>query len=86
MNITELLERTLKASIKEICVNITTITDYYPLCFIEYEDYEKLGGYITGEDGNERFLIINKEQIVAIQVVYEQDLNKKEEKEDMMVI
>ena len=86
MNITELLHEKLHTDITHICVNITTITDIYNLCFIDYEDYEKLGVYITGEDGRERFLIIYKDQIVALQVVYEQDitLNKGEEKDVMI--
>ena len=76
----------MKIEYKHICLNITTITDIYPLCFIEYEDCEKLGVYITGADNRERFLIINKEQIVSLQVVYEQDITlQTEDKEDIMV-
>ena len=88
MNITELLSKTLDTDYQHICLNITTITDIYQLCFIEYEDYEKLGCYLTGTDGRERFLIINKEQIVALQVVYEQDIRLEldKEEEDVMVI
>lgn len=90
MNITELLQKELDINPKHICTNITTITDIYQLCFIEYEDHEKIGCYITGEDGRERYLIINKEQIVSIQVVYENDiriqLQKEEESHDMMII
>ena len=88
LNITELLTKTLKTDHKHICLNITTTTDIYNLCFIEYEDHEKIGCYITGEDGRERFLIINKDQIVALQVVYEQDiqLTLEKEEEDIMII
>ena len=90
MNITELLTTTLKTDIEQICTNITTITDIYPLYFIEYEDHEKIAGYLTGEDGRERYLIINKEQIVSLQVIYEQDieiqLQKEERKNDVMII
>jgi hypothetical protein len=73
---------------KHICLNITTITDIYNLCFIEYEDEDKIGVYITGDDGRERYLIINKAQIVSLQVVYEQDLKLNIEPDDldMMVI
>ena len=87
MNITELLHDKLDTDIKYICVNITTITDIYNLCFIEYEDHEKIGTYITGDDGRERFLIIYKDQIVSIQVVYENDikLTKKKEERDVMI-
>ena len=89
MNITDLLHLTLEIDPKHICLNITTITDIFPLCFIEYEDQEKIGAYITGEDGRERFLIIFKEHIVALQVVYEQDIDlykPVDDKEDIMVI
>ena len=88
MNITELLQKTLNIDPEHICLNITTITDIFQLCFIEYEDYEKLGVYITGDDGRERFMIINKEQIVALQVIYEQDIKIGDENktDDVMVI
>lgn len=90
MNITELLTTTLKTDIEQICTNITTITDIYPLYFIEYEDHEKIAGYITGTDGRERYQIIYKTQIVSIQVVYQNDikiqLQKEEESHDMMII
>ena len=88
INITELLHTALEIDSKHVCLNITTITDIYPLCFIEYEDNEKIGTYITGEDGRERFLIIYKEHIVSLQVIYEQDieLGVREDNEDMMVV
>ena len=89
MNITELLQHEVKIDPKHICLNITTITDIYNLCFIEFEDHEKLGVYITGDDGRERYLIIMKDQIVALQVIYEQDINieigKHEENTDIMI-
>ena len=86
MNIIELLHEKLDTDIKYICVNITTITDIYNLCFIDYEDHEKIGVYITGSDGRERFLIIYKDQIVSIQVVYEQDITlKKSNDGDVMI-
>lgn len=88
MNLTELLTKNINTKCEHICLNITTITDLYTLCFMEYEDHEKIGVYITGEDGRERFLIIYKDQIVSLQVVYEQDieLGIKEDNEDMMVV
>ena len=87
MTITELLQKELDTDPKHICVNITTPTDIYNLCFIEYEDHEKIGTYITHEDGRERFAIIYKAQIVAVQVVYEQDINitHDDEDEDVMI-
>ena len=87
MNITELLSKEMKTDKKYICTTITTLTDIYHLCFIEHEDHEKIGAYITGEDRAERFLIIMKDHIIAVQVVYEQDLKllKNEEKDDVMI-
>lgn len=84
MNITELLSKELKTDSQHICTTITTITDIYTLCFIEHEDCEKIGVYVTGEDGRERYLVIMKDQIVAVQVIYEQDIQVKEDK-DVMV-
>lgn len=74
MNIGELLRKELNIDEKNICVNISTIIADYNMCFIEYEDEEKLGVYITGNDGRERYLIINKESIVSLQVVYRDDI------------
>ena len=89
MNITDLLHLTLELDPKHICLNITTITDIYNLCFIEYEDHEKLGVYITGDDGKERYLIIMKDQIVSLQVIYEDDIKLEignlETNQDVMV-
>lgn len=86
MNITELLHKQLDTDIKYVCVNITTITDIYNLCFIDYEDHEKIGVYVTHSDGRERFAIIYKDQIVSIQVVYEQDIKlEKKTNVDVMV-
>ena len=85
MNIIELLTRTLKTDIEYICLNITTITDIYPLCFIDYEDHEKLGVYVTHDDGRERFAIIYIAQIVALQVVYEQDIQIDTDDKDVMI-
>ena len=88
MNLTDLLHLTLEIDPKNICLNITTITDIYNLCFIEYEDTNKLGVYLTGEDGRERYLILNKTHIVSLQVVYEQDiqLTTTDNDTDVMVI
>ncbi len=89
MNITDLLHLTLELDPKHICLNITTITDIYQLCFIEHEDHEKLGVYITGDDGKERYLIIMKDQIVSLQVIYEDDIKLEignlEANQDVMV-
>ena len=87
MNIIELLTRTLKTDIEYICLNITTITDIYPLCFIDYEDHEKIGVYVTHDDGRERFAIIYIAQIVALEVVYQNDIKITDKDDnDIMVV
>ena len=86
MNITELLHTAVEIDPKNICLNISTTIDIFNLCFIEYEDENKIGVYITGEDGRERFLIINKSQIIALQVVYENDIQiTKNDEDDVMI-
>ena len=88
MNITELLHTAVEIDPKNICLNISTTTDIFNLCFIEYEDENKIGVYLTGEDGRERYLILNKAHIVSLQVVYEQDIQLTTDTEapDIMVI
>ena len=85
MNITELLENRLKTDQENICLNIGTVTDIFNICFLDYEDYEKIGVYITGTDGRERFMIIYKDQIVSLAVVYEGDIDFKPKQEEVMV-
>ena len=86
MNIGELLEKELDIDVKNICVNIYTVSYDYLMCFIEYEDDEKLGVYITGNDGKERYLIVYKEAIVSLQVVYQDDINLEDnDGNDVMV-
>ena len=85
MNITELLSKEMKTDKKYICTTITTLTDIYHLCFIEHEDHEKIGAYTTGEDGRERYLIIMKQHIVSLQVIYEDDIKLDPEEKDVMV-
>ena len=85
MNITELLHKELDIDPKHICLNINTLTDIHPLCFIEHEDHEKIGTYTTGEDGKERYLIIMKQHIVSLQVIYEDDIKLDPEEKDVMV-
>ena len=86
MNIGELLHDKLDIDTEHICVNISTVIADYNLCFIEYEDDQKIGVYITGNDGKERFLIIYKEAIVSLQVVYQEDIKIGENGDDLDVM
>lgn len=70
--------------IEDVPLVINTIDTGYPLAFIDYEDQNLLGVNYTFEDGTEHFVVINKEHIVDIQILYEQDINIffKESKEN----
>ena len=74
MNYTELLEDTMRIGIEMIPINVVTPVMDFNMAFIEFEDFEKLGLAVTGEDGRERFNIVMKKDIVAIQVLYEEDI------------
>lgn len=58
----------------EACVTITT-TDYvYPFAFIDFESEEYLGVNYTTEDFTEKFIVLNKEYIVSVAIVYQNDI------------
>lgn len=58
----------------EACVTITT-TDYvYPFAFIDFETDEYLGVNYTTEDFTEKFIVLNKEYIVSVAIVYQNDI------------
>ncbi len=56
------------------CVNILTEFTQYNFCFIDFETEDFLGIYCTNEDFTERFVLIKKEYIVSISLVYQQDI------------
>ena len=61
--------------IADIPLMINTIDAGYPFAFIDYEENDLLGVNYTVEDGTEHFVVINKEHIVDVQILYEQDIN-----------
>lgn len=63
-----------ESEIKDVCVSICTIQDKYDLAFIEFETRDFLGIKVTRPDFTEGFVIVNKEYIVSISVVYEGDI------------
>lgn len=89
-NYTEMLAKVMDISTEEVahlCVCITTLDMIYALSFIEEEDDDYVGVYYTTSDGKEKFVILNKEQIMSIEVVYEQDIKEAleyEEEDDSM--
>lgn len=85
-----MLAKVMEISIEEVprlCVCITTYDMVYALSFIEDEDDKYIGIYYTTVDGTEKFVILNKEQILSVEMVYEQDIKdalEYEEDEDNM--
>lgn len=71
-----------ESELKDVCVSISTIHTNYALAFIEFETDTLLGINVTRPDLTEGFVILNKEYIISISVVYEGDIiisSKKEE-------
>ena len=77
-----------KVKIEDIPLVINTIDTSYPFAFIDYEEDSVLGVNYTVEDGTERFIVINKEHIVDIEILYQQDIdiltNEEDESPDVM--
>lgn len=65
-----------KLKIEDIPLIIHTTDISYPLAFIEFEDEKTIGVNYTVEDGTERFVVINKEYITDIGVIYKQDIDE----------
>ena len=61
--------------IKDLCVRVDLRELVYPLCFIHSETLKHLVVYSTGDDGNERIVIIPKCEIISVSVVYQQDID-----------
>lgn len=62
--------------VREKCLCITTEDTTYNMAFIDYEDANCLGVNYTVSDGTERFVVINKDYITNIAIVYQQDMNQ----------
>ena len=77
-----------EAKIQDIPLVINTIDTSYPFAFLDYEKDNIVGINYTTEDGTERFVVINKEHIVDIEILYQQDIDflteEPEEKSDVM--
>ncbi len=63
-----------ESEIKDVCVSVCTIQDKYDLAFIESETRDFLVLKVTRSDFTEGLVIVNKEYIVSISVVYEGDI------------
>jgi len=77
-----------KDEVNKVCVRVLTYDTLYNFAFIDYEDDDCLGVSYTVDDGTERFVIINKQNISDIEIVYADDLqqpnDEQEENVDMM--
>lgn len=63
-----------KDQINEVCLNIVTEFESYPLSFIEFETRDFMGINYTDADFTERFVILSKKYIVSMGIVYRDDI------------
>lgn len=77
-----------KIKIQDIPLVINTIDGSYSFAFLDYEKDNIIGVNYTTDDGTERFVVINKEHIIDMEVLYQQDVDiltdESEEKSDVM--
>lgn len=85
MDIITIFSSKIGKHISEIPLNVTTTLSDFNLCFIEYEDAEKLLLAVTGEDGRERLNIVFKKHIVSIAVVYDGDVQIVSTEDDKII-
>ena len=82
----ELLKCLVNVDIDKICLNIMCVDNLdFNLSFIEYEDAEKLLVWVTGVDMRERPHIIMKDKIIAVNIVYDDDIKIVDDGHDIMV-
>lgn len=62
-------------TVQDIPLVIDTVDTSYSLAFIDFEKDNILGINYTVEDGTERFVILNKEYVVDVKVLYQQDVD-----------
>ena len=89
MMYTKMLEKVMEPdnNVSDLCVCIVSLDTIYALSFIEFETDNLMGVYYTTEDNIEKFVVLNKEHITSVEIVYEQDIRKAldaEEDEDSM--
>ena len=74
---TRLLEDTMEVEdIHELCICIDCRDMVFPLCFIRSENLKYLIVDSTRDDGTEGVVVIPKQNILSVSVVYEQDVQK----------
>lgn len=83
MMYSDVLTESMDVELKDLCVSIDLGEVVYPLSFIRWETNNYLVIDSTGDDGCERLVVLNKEKILSVNVVYQQDMFK-EKKDDKM--
>lgn len=88
-NYTKMIANGMSCNEEEVsdkCLCITLSDVVYNMAFIDYENEDCLGVNYTANDGTERFVVINKDHIVDVAVIYQQDIDKidtKDKKSDV---
>ena len=72
----DILISALNKPLEDICISIDMGVAVYPISFIYDETDDKLIIESTGDDGYERLVVLNKKEILSVNVVYEQDFDK----------
>lgn len=74
--ISKYLESLTGLESKNICVSVDLGEMVYPYSFIHDENHKYLVIDSTGEDGCERIVLIPKDRILSVNIVYQQDVEK----------
>lgn len=84
-NYTKMIANGMSCSEEEVsekCLRITLFDVTYNMAFIDYENDDCLGVNYTAPDGTERFVVINKDHIVDVAIIYQQDIEQTDEQEE----
>ena len=60
--------------VKDLCVTVDCKEIVFPLCFIRKETLKYLVVDSTRDDGTEGVIVIPKDKVLSVSVVYEQDI------------
>lgn len=84
--ISKYLETLTGLESNDICISVDIGEMVYPYSFIHDENHKYLVIDSTGEDGCERIVLIPKDKILSVNIVYQQDVDKlfKVDKRDEM--
>ena len=80
--ISRILESLTEIDMKELCISVDVGEIIYPFSFIRDETPEYLIIDSTGDDGRERMVLVPKDKIISVNIVYQQDMDKLFEKKE----